>query len=129
MQTILSNGPVSNRLNIVVLSEGYTTTQLAQFSVDATNSVRALLSHPPYQEYSNYFNAFAIKVASIQSGSDHPVGSSYRDTYFNSTYDPVSDYLITIPADSTGQGKVDALLQTLRPNCQLQVLQIGRAHV
>jgi hypothetical protein len=131
MQTILTNGPVSNRLNIVVLSEGYTNNELAQFSVDATNAIKALLAHPPYQEYSNYFNAFAIKVASNQSGSDHPVGSSYRDTYFNSTYDPVSDRVITIPPNfadanySHGQGKVDALLQTNMPDCQLPLLLVN----
>ena len=119
MQTILTNGPVSNRLNIVVLSEGYTTNQLAQFPVDATNAVNALLSHQPYQEYSNYFNAFAIEVASSQSGSDHPAYGSYVNTYFNSTYDPASDHLITIPPNfadtnySHGQGKVDALLANL----------------
>ena len=72
MQTILTNGPVSNRLNVVLLSEGYTSAQLTQFLVDATNAVNELLAHQPYQEYSNYFNAFAIQIASIQSGSDHP---------------------------------------------------------
>ena len=85
MQTILTNGPVSNRLNIVVLSEGYTSSQLAQFFVDATNAVNAVLSHSPYQEYRSYFNAFAIKVASNQSGSDHPASGVTKDTYFNST--------------------------------------------
>ena len=64
MQTILTNGPVSNRLNIVLLSEGYTTNQLPQFLVDATNAVNALLSHLPYSEYRGYCNAFAISVAS-----------------------------------------------------------------
>jgi hypothetical protein len=131
MQTILTNGPVSNRLNIVVLSEGYTSNQLAQFAVDATNAVNALLSHPPYQEYRSYFNAFAIKVASNESGSDHPADPLYHDTYFNSSYDPVSDRLITIPpnfADSNyshGQGKVDALLQTNMPNCHLPILLVN----
>ncbi len=125
MQTILTNGPVSNRLNIVVLSEGYTNGQLAQFAVAATNAVSALLSHPPYQEYRSYFNAFAISVASAQSGSDHPSSGIYRDTYFNSTYDPYGDYIITIPSDSTGQGKVDALLQTFMPNCQLPILLVN----
>jgi hypothetical protein len=125
MQTILTNGPVSNRLNIVVLSEGYTSSQLAQFLVDATNAVNALLSHPPYQEYESYFNAFAIQVASNESGSDHPASGVFHDTYFNSTYDLVSDYLITIPAGSAGQGKVDALLQTFMPNCQLPILLVN----
>ena len=125
IQTILTNGPVSNRLNVVVLSEGYTASQLAQFLVDATNAVNVLLSHPPYQEYSNYFNAFAIKVASNQSGSDHPAYGIYHATYFNSTYDAAEDYLITIPQDSTGQGKVDALLQTFMPQCQLPILLVN----
>lgn len=131
MQTILTNGPVSNRLNVVLLSEGYTNNELGQFSIDATNAVKALLSHQPYQEYSNYFNAFAIKVASNQSGSDHPSWPSYRDTYFNSTYDPVSDRLITIPPNfadanySHGQGRVDDLLRTNMPNCQLPVLLVN----
>ena len=130
MQTILTNGPISNRLNVVVLSEGYMTNQLAQFLVDATNAVNTLLSHPPYQEYRNYVNAFAIKVASNQSGSTHPLYGITNNTYFNSIYD-YSDYLITIPPNfadtnySDGQGKVDALLQTFMPNCQLPILLVN----
>jgi hypothetical protein len=124
MQTIITNGPVSNRLNIVILSEGYTTNQLPQFLVDATNAVNTLLSHSPYQEYSNYCNAFAIKVASNQSGSDHPSNGQFRDTYFNSTYDS-NDRLITIPTNSTGQGRVDAFIQTNMPKCNLAVLLVN----
>jgi len=129
--TILTNGPVSNRLNIVVLSEGYTSVQLGQFLVDATNAVNQLLAHPPYSEYRGYCNAFAIKVASSQAGSDHPVRNAYVNTYFNSSYDPISDFLITIPpnfADTNyndGQGKVDAILLTYLPQCQLPVLVVN----
>lgn len=125
MQTIITNGPASNRLNIVVLSEGYTSSQLAQFLVDTTNAVGALLSHSPYGQYSNHFNAFAIKVASTQSGSDHPAYNIYRSTYFSSTYDSISDYLITIPTGSTGQGKVDSLLQTFMPQSHLSILLVN----
>jgi hypothetical protein len=134
MQTILTNGPVSNRLNIVVLSEGYTSGQLAQFSMEATNAVNGVLSHAPYQEYRSYFNAYAIKVASSQSGSTHPAQPPYTHityTYFNSIYDPDSDLLITIPPDwadtnySHGQGKVDALLQDFMPYCQLPILLVN----
>jgi IgA Peptidase M64 len=124
IQTIITNGPASNRLNIVVLSEGYTTNQLPQFLVDATNAVATLLSHSPYQEYSNYCNAFAIKVASNQTGSDHPSYSQVRDTYFNSTFDSI-DKLITIPTNSAGQGKVDTLIQTFMPKCSLAILLVN----
>ncbi len=130
MVTLMTNGFGSNRLNVVFLSEGYQTNQLGQFLTDATNALNRLLSHPPYAEYSNYFNAYAIKVASTNSGSDHPNAGSFTNTYFNSTYD-VSDTLITIPPNfadanaSHGQGKVDTLLQTYLPNYQLAILLVN----
>ncbi|PYJ01462.1 MAG: hypothetical protein DME25_18075, partial [Verrucomicrobia bacterium] len=110
---------------------GYTTNQLPQFLADATNAVNALLSHHPCQDYRSYFNAFAIKVASNESGSDHLNGPTYRDTYFNSSYDPFSDLLITIPPNDEdtnynhGQGKIDALLQTFMTNCHLPILLVN----
>ena len=73
MVTLLTNGPASNRFNIVFLSEGYTSSQMPQFLVDATNALSAILSWPPWQSYSNYVNAYAIRTNSVQSGSDHPV--------------------------------------------------------
>jgi len=125
MQTIITNGPATNRLNVVMLSEGYTSNQLSQFLGDATNAISILLSHPPYREYQSYVNAFAIKVASAQSGSTHPLYGVTNNTYFKSTYDPYGDYLITIPTNSTGQGKVDTLLQTFMPQCQLPILVVN----
>jgi hypothetical protein len=124
-QTLRANGPAANRFNLVFLSEGYTGGEMPEYLVDATNALNAILSHQPYREYSNYFNAFAIKTNSVESGSDHPNANFYVNTYFNSTYDAVSDYYITIPADSSGQGRVDALLQTFMPNCDLPVLLVN----
>src|SRR5271169_628314 len=89
MTTIVANGPVSNRLNIVFFSEGYTNHQMGEFLAAATNAANALLvgpnsSQPPYAEYRSYFNAYAIFVASPQSGSSHQ--GLARNTYFGSTY-------------------------------------------
>ena len=47
IQTIRTNGPTSSRINLVYLSEGYTTGQLPQFLVDATNTMNKLLTIPP----------------------------------------------------------------------------------
>src|SRR6516225_6454170 len=69
--TIRTNGPTSSYINLVYLSEGYTAGQLPQFLVDVTNTMNSLLATPPWNSYSNYFNVFAISVASAQSGSDH----------------------------------------------------------
>jgi hypothetical protein len=133
LTTLFTNGPTANRINLVVLSEGYTASQLGQFLIDARGAVSNLLATLPYREYSNYFNAFAISVPSAQSGSDHHTPTvTLVNTYFNSTYDSYgTQRLITIPPndwDSTyadGQGKVDALLQSLMPEYDLVILLVN----
>jgi hypothetical protein len=121
--TIVTNGPATNRVNLVIFSEGYTSAQLGQFLVDATNAANFFLGAQPYAEYSNFFNVFAIATNSAHFGSTHLISTTYTNgyTYFNSTYDGTSDYIITIPpnpSDSTnshGQGKIISLLQLFLP--------------
>jgi len=122
MTTLLLNGPVSNRVNIVFFAEGYTNEQNTLFLTAATNAANALLAHQPYQEYHGYFNAFAIFVASPQSGCTHPADGIKRNTYFGSTYD-LDDRLITMPP--SGQAKVDALLGPFLSLCRLPVLLVN----
>lgn len=118
--TIVTNGPTTNRVNLVLFSEGYINGQLPAFLNDATNAANFFLAAEPYAEYSNYFNVFAIFTNSAHSGSTHLISQTYAAgyTYFNSTYDAGSDYFITIPPNtadansSHGQGKINALLWT-----------------
>ncbi len=131
---LVTNGPASNRLNVVFLSEGYTSNQLGTFLADATNSANILLTTAPFAEYAPYLNCFAIAVASAQSGSDHPVSLISRNTYFNSTYGS-SDYIMSIPPNefdanySNGQGKVDALLNTFMPAADLAILLVNDPNI
>jgi hypothetical protein len=118
--TIVTNGPTTNRINLVFFSEGYTNGQLSAFLNDATNVASLFLNAEPYAEYSNYFNVFAIFTNSAHLGSTHLISRAYSPgyTYFNSTYDVSNDRLITIPpntsdaSSSHGQGKINALLWT-----------------
>ncbi len=121
--TIVTNGPATNRINLVLFSEGYTNGQMGSFLSDATNAATVFLSSQPYAEYSNYFNVFAIFTNSAHAGSTHlvpgTIPGAYTNgyTYFNSSYDNYSDFFITLPPNATdasyshGQGKVDSLLQ------------------
>ncbi len=124
--TISSNGPASNRLHVVFLSEGYTGAQFAQFLTHATNTASVLFTNKPFAEYESFFNVYAIAVASVESGSDHPVSGISRNTFFNSTYGS-SDYIITIPQNASGQGKVDSLLNTFMPAANLAILLVNDA--
>jgi hypothetical protein len=132
LMPLLSNGPTSSRINIVILSEGYTSDQLSQFTNDAMRVLNAILDTAPFNGYRNHFNGFAIPVASVESGSDHPSRDVYRDTYFNSTFDSFgTDRLITIPPNdrdgtyARGKGKVDALLEELMPEFDVSILIVN----
>lgn len=129
---IFTNGPTAKRLNVVVLAEGYTTNQITDFLYAATNAVNNLLAQQPYLEYRNYFNAYGIFVASAEAGSDHPLSGTFKNTFFNSSFDSYGiPQLLTIPPNnfngnySQGQGKVDALLAALMPEYDLVVMVVN----
>lgn len=122
--TIVTNGPATNRINLVFFSEGYTSSQMGQFLIDATNAANAFLGAEPYAEYSNYFNVFAVATNSAHTGSTHldAVTNPPGYTSFNSTYDSEQNLLITIPPNTVdansldGQGKINALMQFYLPS-------------
>lgn len=124
LSIIRSNAPLDRRLNLVVLSEGYTAAQLAGFRTDATNTVHNLLRTPPLNAYSNCFNAFAISVASNESGSDHPDQGTFRDTYFETVYTGSGNPQL-IDITPSGLAKVNALVNSLLPAADVRILLVN----
>ncbi|MBK6948421.1 MAG: T9SS type A sorting domain-containing protein [Haliscomenobacter sp.] len=69
---IQKNGPDSTRINLVMLSDGYTQDQLTQYLKDAGTVADKLFQTTPFKEYKAFFNVYAISVPSVESGADHP---------------------------------------------------------
>ncbi|MCW3160342.1 T9SS type A sorting domain-containing protein [Chryseobacterium oryctis] len=69
---VLQNGSNDKRINIAVLGDGFTAAQQTDFVNAAQSTVNYLFTKSPYKEYKNYFNAYAIKVISTESGVKHP---------------------------------------------------------
>ncbi len=112
VETIKFSGEDDKRINLVILSEGYQTNELDQFVTDATNFTNDMFSQSPFLEYENYFNVYAIKVPSVESGADHPgtatdegapppIPVSDVDTYFNATYDGFGFHRLLYAQDYT----------------------------
>ena len=76
VDTILNNGPKSNRINLVFLGDGYTTAQQTQFLTDVNNVLTPFFNTSPLKEYKNFFNVYAVRVISSQSGAKHPNNAS-----------------------------------------------------
>ncbi|MEL0454831.1 M64 family metallopeptidase [Flavobacteriaceae bacterium SZ-1-7] len=97
VESIKVSGDDNNRINLVILSEGYQSSELPQFITDATNFSNDMFTQSPYLEYADYFNVYAIKVPSNESGADHPGTATdvvepispieTVDTYFDTSFD------------------------------------------
>lgn len=83
---IRNNGASANRVDMVILGDGYTNTELAKFALDVDNAVTGFFAQEPFKEYQNYFNVRRIDVISPESGADHPETGAYVNTALDATY-------------------------------------------
>jgi len=105
--TLMNNGSNDKRINFVYLGDGYTSSEQANFLTDTQNIINAQFNFTPYKEYKNFFNAYAVKVISNESGTDHPQTSPdsdcptvpimVADTYFNATFDYYNIHRLLVP--------------------------------
>jgi hypothetical protein len=67
-------GPGSslNRVDLLVMGDGYTAAQQATFNTNVTNVMNTFFSVTPYNEYRNFVKVSSLFTPSPQSGSDHP---------------------------------------------------------
>jgi len=95
---IIENGPVEERINIVILGDGYTLAEMPKFRADVSDLSAHMFSVSPLKEYKTFFNIFAIEVASNESGANHakdavdePGGNAHPqlevDNFFGSKFD------------------------------------------
>jgi uncharacterized repeat protein (TIGR01451 family) len=61
-----------NRLDVLIMGDGYTAAQSAVFASHAATLAASFFSIPPYSTYQNFVNTATLFTASAQSGADHP---------------------------------------------------------
>ena len=70
--SIRSTGSPANRLDVVIVGEGYTAALQAAFVADAHALAEVFLATSPYAEYRDFLNLAALFVPSPEEGADHP---------------------------------------------------------
>ena len=69
VDTLLKSGPIDNRINILILGDGFTEAEMPKFIEEANKFKTKFLRSPAYARCQNYFNFFAVKTPSKQSGA------------------------------------------------------------
>lgn len=72
IDTLVYSGTTGNRINLVILGDGYQEHELDKFLDDSQIFLTRFFATTPVKEYRRYFNVIAIKVISEESGASHP---------------------------------------------------------
>ncbi len=84
--SLFENGPPSDKVDIVVLGEGYTREELTKFHADARRLVAELFAHEPFRSRRSDFNVRAIDLPSAESGVTRPHAGKFRRTPVSAQY-------------------------------------------
>lgn len=87
LEMMQDSGPAENRLDLVLLTDGYTAEQQSALSQHTEAAVERLFHNPPYSEYAPFANIARIATVSPEPGADHPSEDHYVDTFFDCAYD------------------------------------------
>ena len=87
VETLIDNGPPSNRIDMVFVGDGYRDEDLNNYEIHVNNAVDAFFSIEPLQSYLPLFNVHRVDVISNESGVDNdPVEGILRDTALNMSF-------------------------------------------
>jgi hypothetical protein len=83
---LMENGNMENKVDLVILAEGYKKEEMEKFLADARRVLGYLFDEEPFKSAKDNFNVRAVLTPSIDSGTDVPGKGIYRNTVFNSTF-------------------------------------------
>jgi hypothetical protein len=84
--TVFESGPPSGKVDLLVLGDGYTTSQLPKFHADVSRLVGALFETEPYKRRKSDFNVRALDLPTDQPGVNRPQSGLFRRTPLSVEY-------------------------------------------
>lgn len=84
--TLLDSGDPANRIDMVILGDGFTADEQEAFHEHAKELETRMFADPPFSDYRPFFNVHAVEVVSNESGADHPELEQEVDTALGARY-------------------------------------------
>lgn len=81
--TLMSTGTPADRFDIVILGDGFTLSELAEFDRRAEAIANGLIAMPPFSALASKINIHTVRAVSLESGiTDCPASGASKSTYF-----------------------------------------------
>jgi IgA Peptidase M64/Peptidase M64 N-terminus len=84
--TLFEHGPAHQKVDLLVISEGYTAAQMPKFRKDAARLVGALFAEEPFRSRRSDFNVRLLELASPESGVNRPNAGVFHRTPVSAEY-------------------------------------------
>jgi hypothetical protein len=96
--TVFENGPAAQKVDLLVISEGYTRAQMPKFHADVKRLVGALFAQEPFRSRRADFNVRALDLASAASGVNRPNAGVFRRTPLSAEFNVFDSerYVLTL---------------------------------
>ncbi|SEM22392.1 IgA peptidase. Metallo peptidase. MEROPS family M64 [Stigmatella aurantiaca] len=94
---LLENGPPSEKVDLLILGDGYTAQERPKFEKDARRMVDILFTFSPFKERKADFNVWGLVPPAAQSGISRPSTGIHRRSPVSATYDAFGSerYILT----------------------------------
>jgi hypothetical protein len=80
VDVLIENGPASGKVDLVILGDGYSKSEMEKFRKDAKRLTDVLLSHEPFKSRSGDFNIRAVETPAEESGVFKPHPGVFKRT-------------------------------------------------
>jgi hypothetical protein len=85
--TIQKTGEPEDRVDFLILGDGYTAAEAKKFEADARRLTDVLFATSPFKENRRSFNVWGLCPPAAESGISRPSTGIYRDSPIGATYD------------------------------------------
>jgi hypothetical protein len=111
---IYGTGDPATSVDLAFVAEGYRQDEMVKFRNDVKQMAGVLIAEPPFNEYADRINIWAVEAVSEESGTDVPGERIYVNTALNSSFytfgtdryltttdiKAVNDYASVVPHDN-----------------------------
>lgn len=95
---LLENGPPSQKVDLLIISEGYTAAEMPKFQADAKRLVEALFAEEPFRSRKADFNIRLLQHPSAESGVHRPNAGVFKRNPLGTQYNIFDSerYMLTL---------------------------------
>jgi len=95
---VVHNGVPQDKVDLLLLGDGYKSSEMEKWHRDAKRTAETLLSAPPFREHRSQFNVWAIDTPADETGISRPSDGIYRRTPLGASYDAFGSerYILTL---------------------------------